>query len=159
MFRGVVILKVYPWVCWSLENWDISHGNTCKSPLFTSLWQSGFLLGLQGTDEAGAWRCNYRCFKVTSFLQSLSFPLKVEYKGSFVEEIRVNLSWIDDMPSFLLHILLHVVSVVMVKDIPCPPPLPNEIVISDGEMSAKPEGNLLWWCGEPQTALFILAQH
>lgn len=97
------------------------------------------------------------CFKVTSFLQCLSFPLKMEHKGFSVAE-RVNLLGIDGMPSFLLHIVLHAVSVVMVKDIPCPPPLPNEIVISDGEMSTQPEGNLPWWCGEPQTALFILAQ-
>ena len=81
----------------------------------------------------------------------------MEHKGFSVAE-RVNLLGIDGMPSFLLHILLHAVSVVMVKDIPCPPPLPNEMVINDGEMSTQPEGNLPWWCGEPQTALFILAQ-
>ena len=50
---------------------------------------------------------------------------------------------IDGMPSFLLYILLHAVSVAMVKDLPFPPPLPNELGISDGEMSTKPEGNLL----------------
>lgn len=50
---------------------------------------------------------------------------------------------IDGMPSFYLSILLLAVSAVMVKDLFFPPPLPNELVISCGEMSTKPEGNLL----------------
>lgn len=50
---------------------------------------------------------------------------------------------IDGMPSFLLSILLHAVSAVTVKDLLFPPPLPNELVISCGEMSTKPKGNLL----------------
>lgn len=48
----------------------------------------------------------------------------------------------DGIPSFLLYILLRVVSLVMVKDLPFPLPLP-ELVISNGEMSTQPEGNLL----------------
>lgn len=50
---------------------------------------------------------------------------------------------IDGMPSFLLSILLHAVSAVMVKDLLFPPPLPDELVISCGEMSTNPKGNLL----------------
>lgn len=49
----------------------------------------------------------------------------------------------DGIPSFLLYILLCVVSLVMVKDLPFPLPLPEELVISNGEMSTQPEGNLL----------------
>lgn len=47
------------------------------------------------------------------------------------------------LPSFLLYIFLRGVSVVMVKDLPFPLLLPEELVISNGEMSTQPEGNLL----------------
>ena len=50
---------------------------------------------------------------------------------------------IDGMPSILLYIVLHAASVVVVKDLPFPSPFANKLVISNGEMSTKPEGNLL----------------
>lgn len=66
-------------------------------------------------------------------------------KWNFSEEIRVMGSTLqtDGISSFLLYILLRVVSLVMVKDLLFPLPLPEELVISNGEMSTQPEGNLL----------------